>query len=83
VLGASNDVAPSSEECWMRFVVYSGTDNKESAERYDSADLALAAISAHSAERRSNVRIFRDNGAPVSLAELQALAEMENESDDA
>ena len=67
----------------MRFVVYSGTDNKETPERYDSAGLALEAVSALSAERRSNVRIFHENGAPVSLAELQALAAIENESDDA
>jgi hypothetical protein len=66
----------------MRFVVHSGT-NRETPERYDSADLALEAISALSAERRSVVRIFGENGAPVSLAELQALAEIENESDDA
>ncbi len=67
----------------MWFVVYSGTDNKETPERYDSAGLALEAISALSAERRSNVRILGENGAPMSLAELQALAALENESDDA
>lgn len=67
----------------MRFVVYSGTDNKETPERYDSAGLALEAVSALSAERRSNVRIFHENGAPMSFAELQALAALENESDDA
>jgi hypothetical protein len=67
----------------MRFVVYSGTDNKETPERYDSADLALEAVSALSAEKRQDLRIFNENGAPVSLDELQALAEIENESDDA
>ena len=65
----------------MRFVV-SGTD-KETPERYDSAALALEAVSALPAERRPGVRILGDNGAPVSLAELQALAAIENESDDA
>ncbi len=67
----------------MRFVVCSGTGNKETRERYDSADLALEAVSVLAAERRENVRIFGENGAPMSLAELQALAEIENESDDA
>jgi hypothetical protein len=67
----------------MRFVVYSGTENKETGERYDSADLALEAVSALKAERRENVRVFSEKGALVSLAELQALAEIENESDDA
>lgn len=67
----------------MRFVVHSGTDNKETPERYDSAGLALEAVSAFSAERRRDVRIFGEDGAPVSLAELQALAVIENESDDA
>jgi hypothetical protein len=67
----------------MRFVVYSGEENKETPERYDSADLALEAVSALPAERLGNVRIFGENGAPVSLAELQTLAEIENESDDA
>jgi hypothetical protein len=41
----------------MRFVVYSGTGNG-TPQRYDSADLALEAVSALSAERRSAVRIF-------------------------
>jgi hypothetical protein len=67
----------------MRFVVYSGTDNKGTPERYDSAGLALEAVSAFSAERRRDVRIFGEDGAPVDLAELQALAAIENESDDA
>ncbi len=67
----------------MRFVVYSGTDKMETPERCDSAGLALEAVSALSAERRKNVRILSENGAPVSLAELQALAAIENESDDA
>ena len=66
----------------MRFVVHSGT-NRETPERYDSAGLALEAISALPAERRSDVRILSENGAPVSLAELQGLAAIENESDDA
>jgi hypothetical protein len=67
----------------MRFVVYSGTDNKETPERYDSAGLALEAVSEFSAERRRDVRILGEDSAPVSLAELQALAAIENESDDA
>jgi hypothetical protein len=66
----------------MRFVVYSG-ENKQTPERYDSADLALEAVSSLPIERRKDVRIFGENDAPVSLAELQALAEIENESDDA
>lgn len=66
----------------MRFVVYPG-EHKQTPERYDSADLALEALSSLPAERRGSVRIFGENGAPVSLAELQTLAEIENESDDA
>ena len=67
----------------MRFIVYSGAENKETPQRYDSADLALEAVSALPAERRQQVSILGENGAPVSLAELRALAEIENESDDA
>jgi hypothetical protein len=67
----------------MRFVVYLGTRNEETPELYDSADLALEAVSTLPAEKRQNVRIIGETGAPVSLAELQALAEIENESDDA
>jgi hypothetical protein len=67
----------------MRFVVYLGTQNEEKPELYDSADLALEAVSALPVEKRRNVRIVGETGSPVSLAELQALAEIENESDDA
>jgi hypothetical protein len=67
----------------MRFVVYAGAENKETPKRYDSADLALEAVSMLPAERRASVRILDENGAPVSFADLQALAEIENESDDA
>jgi hypothetical protein len=67
----------------MRFVVYLAAQNEGKPEQYDSADLALEAVSALPAERRQNVRIIGETGAAVSLAELQALAEIENESDDA
>jgi hypothetical protein len=67
----------------MRFVVYLGAQNEETRELYDSADLALEAVSALPAEKRQSVRIVDETGAPVSLADLQALAEIENESDDA
>ena len=68
----------------MRFIVHSGTDNKETPERYDSAGLALEAVSAFSAAetpRRQNFR--RRRSARQSLPELQALAVIENKSDNA
>ncbi len=51
-------------------------------ERYDSAALALEAVSIL-AQRLPNIRVFNENGDQVSPAELQQLAAEENESDDA
>lgn len=48
----------------MRFVVHSGTDNKETPERYDSAGLALEAVSAFSPERRRDFRISAKTARP-------------------
>ena len=67
----------------MRFVVYC-----RSGEQGDAGALRQRGFGARGrfrapAERRANVRIIGENGAPVSLAELQTLAEIENKSDDA
>jgi len=51
-------------------------------ERYDSATLALDAVSI-ATQRVPNIRIFKENGEQVSPADLQQLAAEENESDDA
>lgn len=64
----------------MRFVVSSGTDVSESAERYDSASLALEAVLELLAKGCPNIRTF---GEIVSLSDLREMATTENESDDA
>ena len=51
-------------------------------ERYDSATLALEAVSVIS-QTPPNIRVYNENGEQVSPAELQQLAAEENESDDA
>ena len=65
----------------MRFFVHSGETIQAVVERYDSATLALEAVSAMS--QTPNVHVFNENGEPVSPAELQQLGAEENESDDA
>jgi len=66
----------------MRFFVHSGEAIQEVVERYDSATLALEAVSAM-AQGLPNIRVFNENGEQVSPADLQQLAAEENESDDA
>ena len=66
----------------MRFFVHSGEGIQEVVERYDSATLALDAVSI-ATQRVPNIRIFKENGEQVSPADLQQLAAEENQSDDA
>ncbi len=66
----------------MRFFVHSGESVQELVERYDSAALALEAVSMLT-QKLPNVQVFNENGEQVSPAELQQMASEENESDDA
>ncbi len=66
----------------MRFFVHSGEGIQEVVERYDSATLALEAVSIVT-QRVPIIRIFNESGEQVSPADLQQLAAEENESDDA
>jgi hypothetical protein len=66
----------------MRFFVHSGEGLQELVERYDSATLALEAVSML-AQKLPNIVVFNEIGEQVSPAELQQLAAEENESDDA
>jgi hypothetical protein len=66
----------------MRFFIHSGEAVQEVVERYDSATLALEAVSVMG-QTLPNIRVFNANGEQVSPADLQQLAAEENESDDA
>ncbi len=66
----------------MRFFVHSGEGIQEVVERYDSATLALDAVSTVT-QSVPNIRVFNENGEQVSPTDLQQLAAEENESDDA
>ncbi len=66
----------------MRFFVHTGEDIQEVVERYDSATLALEAVSTL-ARTLPNIRIVNENGDQVSPSDLQQLAAEENENDDA
>jgi hypothetical protein len=82
--------APAREVIWcapgkafaMRFAISSGTE-PQSVEWCDSADLALEAVSSLLAQGRPDVKILDEHGQRVSLADLRALAEFQNDSDDA
>jgi hypothetical protein len=65
----------------MRFLVHSGEAVQELVERYDSAALALEAVSMLT-QKLPNVQVLNENGELVSPAELQQMAAEENESDD-
>jgi hypothetical protein len=67
----------------MRYFVHSGEGIQRAVERYDSAALALEAVSVPGSELAPSIRIFNENGDHVSPADLQQLAAEENESDDA
>jgi hypothetical protein len=66
----------------MRFFVHSGEDIQEVVERYDSAALALEAVSLL-AQQLPNIRVLTENGDRVSPTDLQQLAAEENKSNDA
>jgi hypothetical protein len=66
----------------MRYFVHSGEAVQELVERYDSATLALEAVSML-AQKLPNIQVLNENGEQVSPSELQQLAAEENESDDA
>jgi hypothetical protein len=66
----------------MRFFVHSGEATQEVGERYDSATLALEAVSVIN-QTAPNIRVFNEYGEQVSPADLRQLAAEENESDDA
>jgi hypothetical protein len=66
----------------MHFFVHSGEAVQELVERYDSAALALEAVSMLT-QKLPNVQVFNQNGEKVSPAELLQLTAEENESDDA
>ena len=59
-----------------------GEATQEVVERYDSAMLALEAVSVIN-QTVPNIRVFDEYGQQVSPADLQQLAAEENESDDA
>jgi hypothetical protein len=65
------------------FQVISGTAIKEFVDRCDTATAALDRVRRIIASGLPNVRVLRDDGGQCSLAELEGLAEFENESDDA
>jgi hypothetical protein len=60
-----------------------GKGIQEAVERYDSAAMALEAVSGPGSGLAPNIRIFNENGDCVSPADLQQLAAEEIESDDA
>jgi len=66
----------------MRYFVHSGEEMQETVDRYDSATLALEAVSKFAAGL-PGVRVVNENGESISPSELLQLAEEENESDDA
>jgi hypothetical protein len=67
----------------MRFFIHSGTDVPPLVERYDSATLALEAVTRLQASSLSNLRIVDKDGADVNLRTLHDMAVEENENDDA
>jgi hypothetical protein len=67
----------------MGFRVISGTAIREFVEDLDSATAALDLVRQLIGWGLPNIRIFAEGGRVCSLAELEGLAEFENESDDA
>lgn len=64
------------------FKIISGTDIQEFIEERDTATAALDRVRALIVSRLPNIRVLKD-GRPCSFAELEGLAEFENEADDA
>jgi hypothetical protein len=67
----------------MGFRVISGTAVQEFVEHIESVTAALDQVRMLIKAGLPNVRILTEDGRPLSLSELEALAEYENESDDA
>jgi hypothetical protein len=66
----------------MGFRVISGTAIREFAENFESATAALDRVRELTRWGAPNIRILNE-GRVCTLAELEGLAEFENESDDA
>jgi hypothetical protein len=67
----------------MGFRIISGTASQEFVENAGSATAALDRLRELTKLGALNVRVVSENGGACSLAELEGLAEFENESDDA
>jgi len=67
----------------MSFQIISGTAVQEFIETAESAAAALDRVRELTRQRAPNVRVLNASGRRSSLAELEGLAEFENESDDA
>jgi len=65
----------------MFFKIISGTDIQEFIEEFDSATAAFDQVRRLFVSGLPNIRVLKD-GQPCSLAELEGLAEFENEADD-
>ena len=66
----------------MIFKIISGTGIQEFIEERDVATAALDRVRALIVSGLPNIRVLKD-GRPCSLAELEGLAEIENEAHDA
>jgi hypothetical protein len=67
----------------MRFRIISGLGTQEFVEHVESATAALDRVRLLIKSGLPNLRIFNKEGRALSLSELEALAEFDNESDDA
>jgi hypothetical protein len=67
----------------MRFRIISGSGIQEFVEQVESATAALDRVRWLIKSALPNVRIFNEDGRPLSVSDLEGLAEFENESDDA
>jgi hypothetical protein len=67
----------------MSFRIISGPPSQERVEDVEAATAALDRVRELTRSGAPNVRVVHKNGAACSLAELEGLADFENESDDA
>jgi hypothetical protein len=67
----------------MSFRIISGTPIQEVVENAESATAALDRVRELTKAGAPIVRVVTENGLACSLAQLEGLAEFENESDDA
>jgi len=83
---ATTDVLGRIDPCdifiAMGFRVTSGTAVQEFVENFESATAALDHVRQLTKSGWPNIRIVTEDGRACSLAELEGLAEFENESDD-